>query len=423
LVLCTSSPPYSHSHITQLCLLHSFLDITFMRRSWRQHQSFLRYRATKPTRRTEQKCYARFKTTPACRLGAVSQAPLDQFPRYPNLRYGICGFKCASRLYPVSCQSWCLPEPVSHNLLGQQTRPLRHEAKNHCHSSCHRGAVHLSVFVFFALYLDSCSRTIDVVSFLWLITGIYTSNSMDVGLFMGASAASAYPPPPPSYAGLKKHKPSIKGPSCMEHKLLAGIAFINWIQRTPQSLDCPTFADDFSVILYANTVMTVAIICHIRKQGVWLRPVTELPTFGAPALTFDSASDLEVESPLLLKTNDSEIFIHDVSSQAVDTRTPYHFRSRIPFTLSTNRLLLPSSHPPLQTETLSTAPSPSPPLPLPPLPSDSVVSLIPTVSTQSDLTPQNTDGYPRLNTDHCVALMGDPPTYSSPGLDYQLVAV
>jgi hypothetical protein len=168
-------------------------------------------------------------------------------------------------------------------------------------------------------------------------------------------------------------------------------------------------------MLYANTVMTVATICHIRKQGVWFRPVTELPTFGAPALTFDSASDLEFDSPLFLKTNHSETSIHGVSSQSMDTRTPYHFRSRIPFlsaraaALSTTRLLSPPSHPPFQTETLSNA---SPPLPLPPLPADSVDSLIPTVSTQSDLTPQNTDGHPRVSTDHPVDLMGEPPTYS-----------
>jgi hypothetical protein len=180
-------------------------------------------------------------------------------------------------------------------------------------------------------------------------------------------------------------------------------------------------------MLYANTVMTVATICHVRKQGVWHRSVTELPTFGAPALTFDSTSDTEFDSHHLAKTNESEIPILGVSSrQSVDSRTPHHFRSRAPFpshpptvaeTLSTTPPPAPPSHPPLQAERLSTAPSPPSPSP-----SDSVSSLVPSVSTQLDLT-QSFDGHPRSSTGHRIVITGEPPTYSGPGSDYRLVTV
>ncbi|KAI0254230.1 hypothetical protein BJV78DRAFT_62539 [Lactifluus subvellereus] len=204
---------------------------------------------------------------------------------------------------------------------------------------------------------------IYVVSFVWLATGAYTQHNIDI-------------------------VPFIVDPSCTRRKVLAAVAFINWVQ----------------LMLYANTLMTVATICHVRKRGVWLRTVAELPTFSAPALTFDPKSDTESDSPFMTKTNESEIPILGGSSRrSLDTRTPSHFRTRIPF-LST------------QPGTLSTAPSP-PPLPLPLSHSDT--SLVPTAATQSDLAPQNTDDHPRSSTGHHIAPIGDPPTYSN----YELVVV
>ena len=150
---------------------------------------------------------------------------------------------------------------------------------------------------------------------------------------------------------------------------------------------CLTFAHGFSVMLYANTLMTVATICHVRKQGVWLRTVAELPTFGAPALTFGSKSD--EESPFMIKVDESEVPILGGSGQSMDARTPYHFRTRIPFLL----------HPPTQTGTLSTAPSPPP------------TSLVPTAAIQSDLARQNTGD--TSSTGHHITPTGEPPTYSN----------
>jgi hypothetical protein len=178
-------------------------------------------------------------------------------------------------------------------------------------------------------------------------------------------------------------------------------------------------------MIYANTVMTVATICHVRKQGVWLCSVTELPTFGAPALTFDSTPDKEFDSLFYTKTNESQHPIVGVSSQTADSRTQHHFRSRITLpspslieaqTLSTTPSP-PPSHLPIHIEILPATPSPLPP-PLP-SPTDPVASSIPTESTQSDLT-QNTDGHARSSTGHHIALTGDPPIYSNPGSDYEL---
>jgi hypothetical protein len=178
-------------------------------------------------------------------------------------------------------------------------------------------------------------------------------------------------------------------------------------------------------MIYANTVMTVATICHVRKQGVWLRPVTELPTFGAPALTFDSTPDKELDSLFYTKTNESHHPIVGLSSQTSDSRSQHHFRSRI--TLPSNSLIQaqtvstapspPPSHPPVHIEILPATPSPSPPSL--PSPTDPVASSITAVSTQSDLS-QNTDGHARSSTGHHIVLTGDPPIYSNPGSDYEL---
>ncbi|KAH9978105.1 hypothetical protein BGW80DRAFT_1558036 [Lactifluus volemus] len=225
-----------------------------------------------------------------------------------------------------------------------------------------------------------------VVSVLWLATGIFIAHCIDSGLLIGATTRF-----------------------CTENRVLAGLSFINWIQ----------------LMIYANTVMTVATICHVRKQGVWLRSVTELPTFGAPALTFDSTPDKEFDSLFYTKTNESQHPIVGVSSQTVDSRTQHHFRSRI--TLPSHSLIEaqtlsttpspPPSHLPIHIEILPATTSPSPP-PLP-SPTDPVASSIPTVSTQSDPT-QNTDGHARSSTGHHIALTGDPPIYSNPGSDYEL---
>jgi hypothetical protein len=172
-------------------------------------------------------------------------------------------------------------------------------------------------------------------------------------------------------------------------------------------------------MLYANTIMTVATICHVRKQGVWLRSVTELPTFGAPALTFDSTSDKEFDSLYYTKTNESHHPLLGVSSQTADTRAQHHFRSRI--TLPSHSLIQapspPPSHPPIHIEILPATPSPSPP-PLP-SPTEPVASSILAVSTESDLA-QNTDGHARPSTGHHIVLTGDPPIYSNPGSDFEL---
>jgi len=207
---------------------------------------------------------------------------------------------------------------------------------------------------------------IYIVSFMWLTTGIYTAHNIDDVPFTGVA------------------------PYCTERKVLATVAFINWV----------------TLMLYANTLMTVATICHVRNQGVWFCTVAELPTFGAPALTFGSKPDAVLDSPFMTKVNESESPILGGSRRrSVNTRTPHHLRARIPLL----------SHPHTPTGSLSTVPSP--PLPVPPSHSDPC--LVPAPATQSDLAPQNTDDHPRSSTGHHIVPTGEPPTYSN----YELAVV
>jgi len=211
---------------------------------------------------------------------------------------------------------------------------------------------------------------IYLVSFMWVASGAYAEISI-------ASGTNCYPAPSP-------------GSYCSEHKVLEGISFINWIQ----------------LMLYANTLMTVATICHVRKHPVWLRRVTELPRFSAPALTFGPRPDIE-DSVFITKSNESRPLVLGGPSQPVDSRSPHQFRSRIAF----------PPHPPARPG-VRLSNSSSPPIPL----SDSTVSLVPTVATQSDAaTTQNTTSYPRPDMGHLTT--GEPPTYSGPGSTYELITV
>lgn len=159
--------------------------------------------------------------------------------------------------------------------------------------------------------------------------------------------------------------------------------------------------DSFPVMLYANTLMTVATICHVRKSRMWLRPTSELPRFAAPALTFAPKSDSVFDSSYMNKANESEVPILGLSGPSVDSGNPSHFRSRLAF--------LP---PP-------TARGEIPPAdPSSPLPSDSVTSLAHSVTLQSEVTPQNAPGHSRPSTDHPLVPIGEPPTYSGPGSSY-----
>ncbi len=156
-------------------------------------------------------------------------------------------------------------------------------------------------------------------------------------------------------------------------------------------------------MLYANTLMTVATICHVRRRSVWLHSITELPTLGAPALTFDSEPDV----PFMTKTNESEVPILGTPRPNASSRPPSHFRSRLTF----------PQHSTHRTGMLSTVPSPLPT-------SESVESLVPSVSsTQPDVSSQSPVSYHHPRTYHRIVPSGEPPTYSDPGADYESEAV
>jgi hypothetical protein len=200
---------------------------------------------------------------------------------------------------------------------------------------------------------------IYILSFMWLATGAYAE------LLVNRI---------PGYPQL------LDPPECTRHKVLEGFAFLNWIQ----------------LMLYANTLMTVATICHVRKRSVWLLPVSELPTLGAPALTFDS-EDTAFDSPLTRrKLDESEIPILGASRPNANPRAPSHFRSRLTFPQFPNH----------RPRTLSAVPSAL-------STSESVESLAPSVLTQSD------NSHLQPSTYHRVVPMGEPPTYSGPGAGYE----
>jgi len=207
-----------------------------------------------------------------------------------------------------------------------------------------------------------------VMSFMWLSTAAYAEY-----IGQGNPAYVSYLDPP----------------DCTRHKVLEGIAFINWIQ----------------LMLYANTLMTVATICHVRRRPVWFHPVTELPTLGAPALTFDSEPDTALDSPSTIKANESETPILGTSRSHTNSRPPSHFRSRLTF----------PQHPTHQTGALSVLSSPLPT-------SDSVESLTPSVSsTQADdvTSSQIPVSHSQPRTYPRIVPTGEPPTYSDPGAGYE----
>lgn len=159
-------------------------------------------------------------------------------------------------------------------------------------------------------------------------------------------------------------------------------------------------------MLYANTLMTVATICHVRKHHVWLRRVTELPTFSAPALTFGPRPDFEFDPVFMAKSNESTVPMLGGFTQTEEDRSSRQFRSRIAF---------PPPHPSARPGIRLSASS-SPPIPR----SESTVSLVPTTASHPDAAaPQNTTGYPG----HRMLTTGEPPTYSGPGSTYELVTV
>ncbi|KAH9007141.1 hypothetical protein EDB86DRAFT_3097635 [Lactarius hatsudake] len=192
------------------------------------------------------------------------------------------------------------------------------------------------------------------VSFLWLATGAYAEHSIQSG-------TNCFLVP--------------VGPYCTEHKVLEGISFINWIQ----------------LMLYANTLMTVATICHVRKHRVWLCPVKELPRFSAPAITFGPRPDIGFDTPFMAKSNESTVPILGDSTQPEDSRASHQFRSRIAF----------PPHPPTRPRFPLSASSSSP------LPS----------SDSSRLSNSHGD------TGHRILTRGEPPTYSGPGSTYELISV
>jgi len=215
---------------------------------------------------------------------------------------------------------------------------------------------------------------IYVVSFMWLATGAYAEHKVEIG---------------PGYFSF------LDTPECVQYKVVDAIAFINWIQ----------------LMLYANTLMTVATICHVRKRPVWFHPITELPTFSAPALTFGSRPDEAFDSPFMTKTNESEVPILGASSRSADSRTPSHFRSRPPFLQHT------SPQQGVPPETLSLPPPSQPP-------SDSVATLTRSLSEQSEIAAaQNAPSHSQTDTGHRIVAIGEPPTYSGPGSTYELVPV
>ncbi|KAI0303082.1 hypothetical protein BC826DRAFT_328820 [Russula brevipes] len=204
--------------------------------------------------------------------------------------------------------------------------------------------------------------SIYIVSFMWLATGAYAADKVEAG--------------PGYYPFLDVH-------ACVRYKVLEGIAFVNWIQ----------------LMLYANTLMTVATICHVRRRSVWFLPVTKLPRFSAPALTFGPRPDMEFESPFLTKSNEAETSTLGASNQPIESRSPSHFQSRLPFII----------HPPTPPG-ISVVPSQS-------LPTGSVISLTPSVSIQSDVVTQNSASHPQPIA-HQITTRGEPPTYTAPGSPY-----
>ncbi|KAI9448353.1 hypothetical protein H4582DRAFT_82309 [Lactarius indigo] len=230
------------------------------------------------------------------------------------------------------------------------------------------------------------------VSFLWVATGAYAEHSIQSG-------TNCYPVPIGAFFSLVSSgwgeavANTFKGPYCTEHKVLEGISFINWIQ----------------LMLYANTLMTVATICHVRKHRVWLCPVKELPRFSAPALTFGPRPDIGFDTSFVAKSNESMVPILGDSTQPVDSRSSHQFRSRIAFPPH------PPARPGVPLSTSSSSPLPS---------SDSIASLVPMAATRHDVaTPQNATGYPRPDTGHRRLTRGEPPTYSGPGSTYELISV
>ena len=139
---------------------------------------------------------------------------------------------------------------------------------------------------------------------------------------------------------------------------------------------------------------------------MWLLPVSELPTLGAPALTFESGPDTVFDSQLIRKADESEVPMLGASRPNDSPRAPSHFRSRLTFPLFPNH----------RPSTLSAVPSAL-------STSESVESLAPSVSTQNDVNSLNLVNHLQPSIYHRVVPTGEPPTYSGPGTGYETEAM
>lgn len=93
-------------------------------------------------------------------------------------------------------------------------------------------AVEVPFICLFAILLTGVQRssTLDIVSFMWLTTGAYAADKVEAGPGYFPFLDGAFDL---FLADLTRLKPMhYKVHACVRLKVLEGIAFVNWIQRT-----------------------------------------------------------------------------------------------------------------------------------------------------------------------------------------------
>lgn len=121
-----------------------------------------------------------------------------------------------------------------------------------------------------------------------------------------------FPPPFPSCVNLTSRQAL-----CLEYEFLEIFSFVNWIIGMPLTAFLQEMAETHRgryriVMLYSNTLFTLAVINHMRKQPIWFTPVRDTPRLPplvfaspGPTLSMDEVKTLLSGSSFSLPQHDS----------------------------------------------------------------------------------------------------------------------
>ncbi|KAI0316128.1 hypothetical protein OF83DRAFT_1128590 [Amylostereum chailletii] len=109
-----------------------------------------------------------------------------------------------------------------------------------------------------------------------------------------------------SYVNLIRCQISPNG-QCLEYKFVEGLSFVNW----------------FGLMVYSNTLFTLAVINHIRNQPIWFAAVSDAPKL--PPLVFATTLPVDLAKNMSTSTGTFTIPNHIVFPSSVP---PLHMQAQ-----------------------------------------------------------------------------------------------